>query len=114
MTDHNSKLLSRGLQAKMDDHEDHHKVVEVCLGYAGAVGAMAMDTLATEGERTDVVMGEIVELVSVRKLEHQSHFSFFSSLWTLSSSYLSLHFPFMYCPIDPILPSPLCSSQPIP
>ena len=52
-------------------------------------------------------------LLSVRKLEHWSHFSLILSLQTLPSFYLSLHFPFMYCLIDSILPSLLCSSQPV-
>ena len=67
MTDHNSKLLSRGLQARMDDQEDRNPVVEACLGYAGAVGVMAMDALASDGERTDEAMQGIVE--SVRRVD---------------------------------------------
>ena len=50
---------------------------------------------------------------SVRKLEHRSHFSSFFSLWTLSSPYLSLHFPFTYCLIDSILLLPSCSLWPV-
>ena len=67
MTDHNSELLSRGLQARMDDREDRNPVVEACLGYAGAVGVMAMDALASDGERTDEAMQGIVE--SVRRVD---------------------------------------------
>ena len=67
MTDHNSKLLSRGLQARMDDQEDRNSVVEACLGYAGAVGVMAMDAMASDGERTDEAMQGIVE--SVRRVD---------------------------------------------
>ena len=67
MTDHNSELLSRGLQARMDDREDRNAVVEACLGYAGAVGVMAMDALASDGERTDEVMQGIIE--SVRRVD---------------------------------------------
>ena len=67
MTDHNSELLSRGLQARMDDREDRNPVVEACLGYAGAVGVMAMDALASDGERTDQAMEGIVE--SVRRVD---------------------------------------------
>ena len=33
----------------------------MCLEYAGAVGAMVMDAVALEGERTDVEMGRIEE-----------------------------------------------------
>ena len=67
MTDHNSELLSRGLQARMDDREDRNPVVEACLGYAGAVGVMAMDAMASDGERTDEAMQGIVE--SVRRVD---------------------------------------------
>ena len=67
MTDHNSELLSRGLQARMDDREDCNPVVEACLGYAGAVGVMAMDAMASDGERTDKAMQGIVE--SVRRVD---------------------------------------------
>ena len=67
MTDHNSELLSRGLQARMDDCEDRNPVVEACLGYAGAVGVMAMDALAVDLERTDEAMEGIVE--SVRRVD---------------------------------------------
>ena len=47
----------------MDDREDHNPVVEACLGYAGAVGVMAMDAMASDGERVDEAMQGIVELV---------------------------------------------------
>ena len=67
MTDHNSELLSRGLQARMDNREDRNPVVEACLGYAGAVGVMAMDAMASDGERTDEAMQGIVE--SVRRVD---------------------------------------------
>ena len=67
MTDHNSELLSRGLQARMDDQEDRNPVVEACLGYAGAVGVMAMDAMASDGERTDEAMQGIIE--SVRRVD---------------------------------------------
>ena len=67
MTDHNSELLSRGLQARMDDREDRNPVVEACLGYAGAVGVMAMDAMASDGERVDTAMEGIVE--SVRRVD---------------------------------------------
>ena len=67
MSDHNSKLLSRELQARMDNREDHNPVVEACLGYAGAVGVMAMDAMASDGERTDEAMQGIVE--SVRRVD---------------------------------------------
>ena len=51
----------------MDDREDRNPVVEACLGYAGAVGVMAMDALASDGERTDKAMQGIVE--SVRRVD---------------------------------------------
>ena len=51
----------------MDDREDRNPVVEACLGYAGAVGVMAMDALASDGERTDEAMQGIVE--SVRRVD---------------------------------------------
>src|ERR1700753_4481898 len=49
----------------------------------------------------------------VRKLEHRSHFSLF--LLTMDTLFpLSLTaFPFAYCLIDFILPSPLCSLRPV-
>src|ERR1700753_2559516 len=56
MMGHNSELLSRGLQARIDDQEDCNPVVEACLGYAGSVGVMVMDALALEGERLDKAM----------------------------------------------------------
>ena len=59
--------VSRGLQARMDDREDRNPVVEACLGYAGAVGVMAMDAMASDGERTDEAMQGIVE--SVRRVD---------------------------------------------
>ena len=62
----------------------------------------------------DCLWWMLQEETTVRKLEHQSHFSLFSSLRMLSSSYLSLHFPFTYCLIDSILLPPLCSSWPVP
>ena len=67
MTDHNSELLSRGLQARMDNREDRNPVVEACLGYAGAVGVMAMDAMASDGERTDEAMQGIIK--SVRRVD---------------------------------------------
>ena len=67
MMDHNSELLSRGLQARMDDWEDCNPVVEACLGYTGAVGVMAMDALVLDLERTDAAMEGIVE--SVRRVD---------------------------------------------
>src|ERR1700753_1951790 len=60
-----------------------------------------------------VLSGCQVRQQGVRKLEHRSHFSLFSSLWTLSSSYLSLQCPFAHCLIDSILLPPLCSSWPV-
>ena len=69
MMDHNSELLSRGLQARMDDQEDRNPVVEACLGYARTVGVMVMDALVSEGERTDMAMNEIIE--SVRRVDAQ-------------------------------------------
>ena len=63
LMDHNSELLSQGLQARMDDREDHNPVVEACLGYAGSVGVMAMDAVAADGERTEEAIEGIVELV---------------------------------------------------
>src|SRR6201992_3276600 len=51
--------------------------------------------------------------IFVRKLEHRSHFSLF--LLTMDALLpLSLTaFPFAYCLIDFILPSPLCSLRPV-
>ena len=58
----------------MDDREDRNPVVEACLGYAGAVGVMAMDAMASDGERTDEAMQGIVE--SVRRVDaHQDEWS---------------------------------------
>ena len=51
----------------MDDREDRNPVVEACLGYTGAVGVMAMDAMASDGERMDEAMQGIVE--SVRRVD---------------------------------------------
>ena len=66
MTDHNSELLSRGLQARMDDREDRNPVVEACLGYAGAVGVMAMQGIVESVRRVDARQDEWAELMGTQ------------------------------------------------
>src|SRR6202789_4484379 len=46
-------LLSRGVQVRMDRDEPYNGVLESALGYAGAVGVMAMDEVALVNERVD-------------------------------------------------------------
>ena len=59
MSDHNSKLLSRGLQSRMDHREERSEMVEACLGYAGSVSIMAMDAVVDMNDR---VIGEVQAL----------------------------------------------------
>src|SRR6202789_1879583 len=52
-------LLSRGVQVRMDRDEPYNGVLESALGYAGAVGIMAMDEGALGNARVDRLEGVI-------------------------------------------------------
>ncbi len=51
LTNYQAGLLSRGVQVTMDRREPYNRVVEACVGYAGAVGVTAFDELATVNEK---------------------------------------------------------------
>src|SRR5882762_2021019 len=59
-------LLERGTKHEMESGEpsdQYRGTVEVCIGYAGAVGTMVVDEIATMAEDIDVRMGDLEETI---------------------------------------------------
>src|SRR5882762_3039488 len=59
-------LLERGTKHEMESGEpsdQYRGTVEACIGYAGAVGMMVVDEIATTAEDIDVQMGDLEETI---------------------------------------------------
>src|SRR5882762_4924489 len=59
-------LLERGTKHEMESGElsdQYQGMVEACIGYAGAVGTMVVDKIATMAEDINVRMGDLEETI---------------------------------------------------
>src|SRR5882762_10770399 len=59
-------LLERGMKHEMESGElsdQYRGTVEACIGYAGAVGTMVVDEIATTAEDIDVRMGDLKDTI---------------------------------------------------
>src|SRR5882762_5693554 len=66
-------LLERGTKHEMESGEPSNQywgTVEACIGYAGAVGTMVVDEIATIAEDIDVQMGDLEETIRAKVSHH--------------------------------------------
>src|SRR6267378_3149541 len=59
-------LLERGTMHAMESSklsDQYWGMVEACIGYAGAVGTMVIDEIATTTEDLDIRMGDLEEMI---------------------------------------------------